>query len=37
MIHYGFHLYTYVREMNDNVWDLLPKLRSSDTMVVRCR
>jgi len=28
MIRYGLHLYTYVREMNDQTWDLLPRLKS---------
>lgn len=28
MIRYGLHLYTYVREMSDGAWDVLPKLKS---------
>ncbi len=28
MIQYGLHLYTYVREMSDQAWDVLPKLKS---------
>ena len=36
MTRFGLHLYTYVRSMTDQTWDVLPRLKNSAMTDAKC-